>query len=73
MEQWSLPIYTFSEVLEYLKKGYKASRNAWYLGDYIYYDDDMKTICKKTNNSNSPWETPQMDLLAQDWLVIESV
>ena len=29
MEQWSFPIYSFSEALQYLKCGKKVSRIGW--------------------------------------------
>lgn len=73
MEQRSMAIYTFSEVLQYLKIGHKAKRHTWSFDDCVYYDDDKKTIYKKTNNSNDTWDIPQVDLLAQDWLVIKIV
>ena len=73
MEQRSMAIYSFGEALQYLKIGHRASRYSWSIDDNIYYDEKLNTIYKKTNNSNSPWEKPQTDLLAQDWVVIKSV
>lgn len=73
MEQRSMAIYTFGEVLQHLKIGHKASRHEWRDTVFIKYDKDKETIFKTTNNMSAPWETPQVDLLAEDWLVIKNV
>ena len=39
----------------------------------IVYDETMETIYKINDNKLSPWEVPQGDLLAEDWVVIKSV
>ena len=68
-EQRSMAIYSFSEVLQYLKIGHKAKRHDWKDNVSIFYDEDMETIYK----TSAPWEVPQKDLLAEDWLVIKNV
>lgn len=72
-EQRSLAIYSFSEVLQYLKIGHKAKRKEWKEDTKIIYDKDMGAIYKIYNDRLSPWEAPQGDLLAEDWVVIKSV
>lgn len=59
MEQESMAIYSFDEVLEYVKKGCKAKREGWNMTISKEYLDTM-TICED-------------DLLTQDWVVIKSV
>lgn len=59
MEQESMAIYNFNEVLEYVKKGCKAKREGWNMTISKEYLDTI-TICED-------------DLLAQDWVVIKSV
>lgn len=73
MEQRSMAIYTFSEVLQYLKIGHKAKRANWKDNVSIFYDEDMETIYKTVGKTFAPWEAPQKDLLAEDWLVIKNV
>lgn len=73
MEQRSMAIYTFSEVLQYLKIGHKAKRANWEDNVSIFYDENMETIYKKVGKASAPWETPQKDILAEDWLVIKNV
>lgn len=73
MEQRSMAIYTFSEVLQYLKIGQKAKRANWEDNVSIFYDEDMETIYKTVGKTFAPWEAPQKDLLAEDWLVIKNV
>lgn len=69
----SLAIYTFCEALQYLKIEQRAKRSLWEDNAYIFYDKDMKTIYKQVGNTYSPWEVPQGDLLAEDWVVIKDV
>lgn len=73
MEQRSMAIYSFSEVLQYLKIGHKAKRHDWNDNVSIFYDEDMETIYKTVGKTIAPWEAPQKDLLAEDWLVIKNV
>ena len=73
MEQRSMAIYSFSEVLQYLKIGHKAKRHDWNDNVSIFYSDDMNTIYKTVGKTSAPWEVPQKDLLAEDWLVIKNV
>lgn len=73
MEQRSMAIYTFSEVLQYLKIGHKAKRVNWEDNVSIFYDKNMETIYKTVGKTFAPWEAPQKDLLAEDWLVIKNV
>ena len=72
-EQRSMAIYTFGEALQYLKIGHKASRSEWGDNIFVFYDNEKNTMFKKINNIWSPWEVPQGDLLAEDWVVIKSV
>lgn len=73
MEQRSMAIYSFSEVLQYLKIGHKAKRHDWDDNISIFYDEYMGTIYKTVGETTAPWEAPQKDLLAEDWLVIKNV
>lgn len=73
IEQRSMAIYSFSEVLQYLKIGHKAKRHDWDDNVSIFYDEDMETIYKTVGEIIAPWEAPQKDLLAEDWLVIKNV
>lgn len=73
MEQRSMAIYTFGEVLQYLKIGHKAKRPHWDENVVIFYDENMETIYKKVGRVYAPWEVPQKDLLAEDWVVIKNV
>lgn len=73
IEQRSMAIYNFSEVLQYLKIGHKAKRHDWDDNVSIFYDEDMETIYKIVGKTIAPWEAPQKDLLAEDWLVIKNV
>lgn len=73
IEQRSMAIYSFSEVLQYLKIGHKAKRHDWDDNVSIFYDEDMETIYKTVGKTIAPWEAPQKDLLAEDWLVIKNV
>lgn len=73
IEQRSMAIYSFSEVLQYLKIGHKAKRHDWNDNVSIFYDEDMETIYKTVGKTIAPWEAPQKDLLAEDWLVIKNV
>ena len=73
MEQRSMAIYSFSEVLQYLKIGHRAKRHDWNDNVSIFYSDDMNTIYKTVGKTSAPWELPQKDLLAEDWLVIKNV
>lgn len=73
MEQRSMAIYSFSEVLQYLKIGHRAKRHDWNDNVSIFYSDDMNTIYKTVGKTSAPWEVPQKDLLAEDWLVIKNV
>lgn len=72
-EQRSMAIYSFSEVLQYLKIGHRAKRHNWNDNVSIFYDEDMETIYKTVGKTSAPWEVPQKDLLAEDWLVIKNV
>ena len=72
-EQRSMAIYSFGEALQYLKMGHRASRHEWENDAFVFYDNKKDTIFKKINNVWSPWEIPQGDLLAEDWLVIKRV
>ena len=73
IEQRSMAIYSFSEVLQYLKIGHKAKRHDWDDNVSISYDEYMGTIYKTVGEIIAPWEAPQKDLLAEDWLVIKNV
>jgi hypothetical protein len=73
IEQRSMAIYSFSEVLQYLKIGHKAKRHDWDDNISIFYDEYMGTIYKTVGETTAPWEAPQKDLLAEDWLVIKNV
>ena len=73
MEQRSMAIYSFSEALQYLKIGHKAKRHDWDDNVSISYDEYMGTIYKTVGEITAPWEAPQKDLLAEDWLVIKNV
>ena len=73
IEQRSMAIYSFSEVLQYLKIGHKAKRHDWDDNVSISYDEYMGTIYKTVSETIAPWEAPQKDLLAEDWLVIKNV
>lgn len=73
IEQRSMAIYSFSEVLQYLKIGHKAKRHDWDDNVSIFFDEDMETIYKTVGKTIAPWEAPQKDLLAEDWLVIKNV
>lgn len=73
IEQRSMAIYSFSEVLQYLKIGHKAKRHNWDDNVSISYDEYMGTIYKTVGETTAPWEAPQKDLLAEDWLVIKNV
>lgn len=73
MEQRSMAIYSFSEALQYLKIGHKAKRHDWDDNVFISYDEYMGTIYKTVDKTIAPWEAPQKDLLAEDWLVIKNV
>ena len=73
IEQRSMAIYSFSEVLQYLRIGHKAKRHDWNDNVSIFYSDDMNTIYKTVGKTSAPWEVPQKDLLAEDWLVIKNV
>ena len=73
IEQRSMAIYSFSEVLQYLKIGHKAKRHDWDDNVSISYDKYMGTIYKIVGKTIAPWEAPQKDLLAEDWLVIKNV
>ena len=73
VEQRSMAIYSFSEVLQYLKIGHKAKRHDWDDNVSIFYDEYMGTIYKTVGETTAPWEAPQKDLLAEDWLVIKNV
>lgn len=73
IEQRSMAIYSFSEVLQYLKIGHKAKRHDWDDNVSISYDEYMGTIYKTVGETTAPWEAPQKDLLAEDWLVIKNV
>ena len=68
-----MAIYSFSEVLQYLKIGHKAKRHDWDDNVSISYDEYMRTIYKTVGKAIAPWEAPQKDLLAEDWLVIKNV
>ncbi len=68
-----MAIYSFSEVLQYLKIGHKAKRHNWDDNVSISYDEYMGTIYKTVGKTFAPWEAPQKDLLAEDWLVIKNV
>ena len=68
-----MAIYSFSEVLQYLKIGHKAKRHDWKDNVSIFFDEDMETIYKTVGETTAPWEAPQKDLLAEDWLVIKNV
>lgn len=68
-----MSIYSFSEVLQYLKIGHKAKRHDWNDNVSIFYSEDMETIYKTVGKTSAPWEVPQKDLLAEDWLVIKNV
>lgn len=68
-----MAIYSFSEVLQYLKIGHKAKRHDWDDNVSISYDEYMGTIYKTVGETTAPWEAPQKDLLAEDWLVIKNV
>ena len=72
-EQRSLAIYSFGEALQYLKIGHKAKRRDWKEDVRIVSDETMETIYKINDNKLSPWEVPQGDLLAEDWVVIKGV
>lgn len=73
IEQRSMAIYSFSEALQYLKIGHKAKRHDWDDNVSIFYDEYMGTIYKTVGEITAPWEAPQKDLLAEDWLVIKNV
>lgn len=73
IEQRSMAIYSFSEVLQYLKIGHKAKRHDWDDNVSISYEEYMGTIYKTVGETTAPWEAPQKDLLAEDWLVIKNV
>ena len=73
IEQRSMAIYSFSEALQYLKIGHKAKRHDWDDNISIFYDEYMGTIYKTVGETTAPWEAPQKDLLAEDWLVIKNV
>ena len=68
-----MAIYSFSEALQYLKIGHKAKRHDWDDDVSIFYDEYMGTIYKTVGETTAPWEAPQKDLLAEDWLVIKNV
>lgn len=68
-----MAIYSFSEALQYLKIGHKAKRHDWKDNVSIFFDEDMETIYKTVGETTAPWEAPQKDLLAEDWLVIKNV
>ena len=68
-----MAIYSFSEVLQYLKIGHKAKRHDWDDNISIFYDEYMGTNYKTVGETTAPWEAPQKDLLAEDWLVIKNV
>ena len=68
-----MAIYSFSEVLQYLKIGHMAKRHDWDDNISIFYDEYMGTIYKTVGETTAPWEAPQKDLLAEDWLVIKNV
>lgn len=68
-----MAIYSFSEVLQYLKIGHKAKRHDWDDNVSISYDEYMGTIYKTVGKTFAPWEASQKDLLAEDWLVIKNV
>lgn len=73
IEQRSMAIYSFSEVLQYLKIGHRAKRHDWNDNVSIFYSEDIETIYKTVGKTSAPWEVPQKDLLAEDWLVIKNV
>ena len=66
MEERSFPIYTFSNILDYLKVGHDAERNGTRLRLI------NKTIMMIFDDGElSPWMATHEDLLANDWRVIK--
>ena len=82
MEQWSFPIYKFSEALEYLKADKKVTREGWngkdmWIALQTPTDESKMTLpyiyMKCADGRYCPWLASQTDLLANDWMVIENV
>ena len=79
MEQWSFPIYSFSEALQYLKCGKKVSRIGWngkdmWIALQVPTEESKMTspyiYMKCANGKFCPWLGSQTDLLAEDWMVL---
>lgn len=49
-----MAIYSFSEVLQYLKIGHRAKRHDWNDNVSIFYDEDMETIYKTVGKTSAP-------------------
>ena len=47
-----MAIYSFSEVLQYLRIGHKAKRHDWKDNVSIFYDEDMETIYKTVGKTS---------------------
>ncbi|RJX20133.1 MAG: DUF2829 domain-containing protein [Ammonifex sp.] len=71
--------YSFSEILEHLKQGGKASRSGWNgKGQYIkvQYPDEHSAPCNTlpyifiitVQGERVPWLASQTDLMATDWV-----
>lgn len=79
MEQWSFPIYTFSEALQYLKIGRKVARQGWngkgmWLALQTPTEESKMTApyiyMKCADGKLCPWLASQTDMLADDWMVV---
>ena len=79
MEQWSFPIYTFSEALQYLKSGSKVAREGWNgKGMWLALQTPNETskmtapyiYMSCADGKLCPWLASQTDMLADDWMVM---
>lgn len=66
--QWTFPIFTFSDALQYLKMGGCAkreiSKTELFMDESTIYEVDLET------DKVSPWFPTHADILADDWMVI---
>lgn len=67
MEQWSFPIYTFSQALDHLSIGRDIARDNIRLR---LQDKTIMMVDEENDKVIYPWLPCHKDILAKDWKVI---
>jgi hypothetical protein len=63
--------YSFSEIVPFLAKGYKARRKAWNQDMFIFYDPTSKSLAVKLMQI-LPFIPDFISFMAEDWIVLDN-